>query len=301
MYTNYFKETGINLNPEIQKIDTELSVKKSIELWMLRLDQMHPIISGNKWFKLKFNLKKARELDLKKLVSYGGAYSNHLAALAYAGKINGFKTIGFIRGEMPEKGNETIDFLRNCGMQLIFLSRDEFNNRESVSFKNKFHFYFENAYEIPLGGDNEDGVKGCTEIRNLIPFPLDFIVCACGTATTFEGIVRSLKEGEVGIGFQVMKGDNYLFEKLKQKKCLPSLDNWIINDAYHFGGFAKVKKELIDFMLCFEKRNGIALDQVYNGKMMFGVFDLLKREYFKEGSRIVCVHTGGLQGTQVSR
>lgn len=284
--------------PPLQRIEDSFINDSGINLFLLRIDLMHPSIGGNKLFKLRYNLEEAKKQNKKTVITFGGAFSNHIAATAAAGKEHGFKTIGIIRGEEHKELNPTLKFAVEQGMHLQYISRDEYRNKDSVSFINSIHQRFSDFYLIPEGGANDLGVKGCKEILQNITIDFDHICCPCGTGTTLAGIVLSLKNNQSAIGFQSLKAKGYI-----QKEVHKWLDhfnsshtNWHIEEDYHFGGYAKIKPKLIDFIARFEKNNGIPLDNIYTGKMMFGIVDLIQKGRFKKGATIIAVHTGGLQG-----
>jgi 1-aminocyclopropane-1-carboxylate deaminase/D-cysteine desulfhydrase-like pyridoxal-dependent ACC family enzyme len=281
----------------LQKINNEVTSKQQVELSVLRLDLVHPTINGNKYFKLKYNLEAAEKLKLNTLLTFGGAYSNHIVAVAAAGKEFGFTTIGIIRGEKTLPLNNNLQFAVNCGMQLHYVSREEYKQQRETQFNNSFTKSFSNCYLIPEGGSNELAIKGCKEILKLIENDFDYICCACGTGATFSGIVLSLNNNQKAIGFQVLKAQNYI--KNEVQKWLThfqadAINNWTTNEMYHFGGYAKTNKDLLQFVIDFENENKIAIEPIYTGKMFFGINDLLKQNYFPKGSKILAIHTGGL-------
>jgi 1-aminocyclopropane-1-carboxylate deaminase len=269
----------------LQKIESAFLKEKEISLYVLRMDLIHPHISGNKWFKLKFNLDEAQKQGKNTLVTFGGAYSNHIIATAAAGKDFGFKTIGIIRGEeLNENDNFVLKFAKDCGMELRFVSREEYRKKE---FNIKDEYYL-----LPEGGTNELAVKGCSEISSLIDIQFDYISSAVGTGGTIAGIVSSLKENQKAIGFPVLKGGGFLKNEIE--KLVHTNANFELQTEYHFGGYAKKTDELMKFISDFKTNYNISLDFVYTGKMMFGVFDLIEKNYFKKRATIVAVHTGGV-------
>lgn len=288
----------------LQAISDPIIEKYGVHLYILRTDLNHRDISGNKLFKLKYNVEEARKQDKKTLLTFGGAFSNHIAATAAAGKEFGFKTIGIIRGEEYLELNPTLKLAADCGMQLHYVSRTLYQNKKELSDYVKQKFPDNQVYMIPEGGSNELGIVGCKEITDHIAIDFDYVCTACGTGATIAGIVLSLKKNQQAIGFQVLKAENYIknevaewLNKLKDNsKIVAKKNNWQINENFHFGGYAKVKSELMDFIKQFEQTNNIPLDPVYTGKMMFGIYDLIKKEYFKKGQTVVAIHTGGLQG-----
>jgi len=285
----------------LQPINDAITKKHDVRLFVLRLDLNHPHISGNKLFKLKYNLEEARKQGKDTLLTFGGAFSNHIAATAAAGKEHGFKTIGIIRGEEHEELNPTLKFATDCGMLLIYVSRGDYKFKSIPSLSNHQIIKSSNYFLIPEGGSNELGVLGCKEITKKIPIDFDLVCCPCGTGATLAGIVLSLKDDQDALGFQVLKGENYIrneVDNLLRKFNFVSQNNYNINEFYHFGGYAKVNSELKEFIKQFEKENNIPLDYVYTGKMMFGIYDIIKKGHFEKGKTIVAIHTGGLQGNK---
>jgi 1-aminocyclopropane-1-carboxylate deaminase len=290
--------------PPIQQIHHDISTN-NVEIHVLRLDLMHPFVNGNKWFKLKYNLEAAKQENLNTILTFGGAFSNHIYATAAAGNLLNFHTIGVIRGEETLPLNPTLDFAAKQGMQLVYIDRQTYRQRNTQTLEQELTARFGNVFLIPEGGSNLYGVKGCTEIIDTIISDFDTICVACGTATTLTGIALSLNAKQRVIGFPVLKGgdylkrdiDNLLAEYLSLGLPVPgdrSL-SWELVCNYHFGGYAKVNKELIEFKKGFEQMHGIPLDYVYTAKMFYGVIDLIKLGYF-DGCRLLLVHTGGLQG-----
>ncbi len=272
-----------------------LPKKYGVELFLKREDKIHPFISGNKYRKLKYNIEEAKKKGFNKLLTFGGAYSNHIAAVAFAGQEFGFQTIGIIRGDELEdkiEENPTLIFARACGMEFKFISRQLFREKHSDVFIEKLEKEFDQFYLLPEGGTNNLAVKGCEEILTKEDCDFNFICCAGGTGGTISGIINSSKPSQKILGFPALKGSflNKDISKFVRKK------NWNLILDYHFGGYAKVNIELIEFINKFKRENNIQLDPVYTGKMIFGIFDLLEKGYFKEGSKILAIHTGGLQG-----
>lgn len=276
-------------NIPLQKIEAAFLKEKEISLYVLRLDLVHPHISGNKWFKLKYNLKEARKQGKNILVTFGGAYSNHIVATAAAGKEFGFKTIGIIRGEeLNENDNSVLQFAKDRGMDLRFVSREEYRSKDASLVLSMT----DDCYILPEGGTNELAVKGCSEILSHIDIPFDYVCCAVGTGGTIAGIISSLKVHQKAIGFPVLKGGEFLKNEIE--KLTSSKVNFELQTDYHFGGYAKKNNELLSFISDFKLKHNIQLDFVYTGKMMFGVFDLIMKNYFPKGATIIAIHTGGL-------
>jgi 1-aminocyclopropane-1-carboxylate deaminase/D-cysteine desulfhydrase-like pyridoxal-dependent ACC family enzyme len=283
----------------LQKISDPAISSSGVNLFVLRLDLTHQHISGNKWYKLKYNLEEIKKQKIKTVLTFGGAYSNHIAATAAAGKEFGFKTIGIIRGDEEKELNATLQFAESGGMKLHFVSRTEYRKKHTPEFLSALTEKFGKIFIIPEGGSNEFGVKGCTEIVNEINIPFDFICSACGTGATISGIIMSLKEDQKAIAFPVLHAPGYIESEIKKWIThfnSKNFSNFHVNEDYDFGKYAKHTPELLAFIERFEKQNNIPLDQVYTGKMMFGIYDLIRKGYFEKNKTIVAVHTGGLQG-----
>ena len=286
----------MKFKPELsvnQKI--ELPFKSSVSLYIKREDLIHPIISGNKYRKLKYNIAFAETLNQDTLLTFGGAFSNHIAAVAEAGRVYGLKTIGIIRGEeLNDKvlDSPTLKFAQSCGMQFKFISREAFRLKGTQSFYEKIKKEFGDFYLIPEGGTNDLAVKGCEEILTETDRKFNYICASVGTGGTLSGLINNSNTAQKVLGFSALKGD-FLKEDISK---FAKQDNWQLMTAYHFGGYAKINAELVTFINSFKKQNNIALDPVYTGKMMFGIYDLIKRDYFEPNSEILVIHTGGLQG-----
>lgn len=276
-----------------QKIDFENLYK--IELYIKREDVLHDEISGNKFRKLKYNLEEAKRLGYTKLLTFGGAYSNHIAAVAAAGRDYGFETIGIIRGEeLADKflENPTLKKAFENGMQFEFVTRTQYRDKNNSQFLAFLQQQFGDFYFIPEGGTNELAVKGCEEILTEEDKMFDFICCAVGTGGTISGIINSLQPHQKALGFPALKGD-FLKEDIKK---YTKNDHWDLITDYHFGGYAKINEELKRFMRSFEQKYSIPLEPIYTGKMLFGITDLMNNGFFPEKSKILVIHTGGLQG-----
>jgi 1-aminocyclopropane-1-carboxylate deaminase/D-cysteine desulfhydrase-like pyridoxal-dependent ACC family enzyme len=291
---------------EINEVDLE-EVKfpgistSDFKIFVLRIDKLHREISGNKWFKLKYNLIEAEKLNHKTLLTFGGAYSNHIYAVASAGKEFGFDTIGIIRGEEYFPLNPTQQFAVDCGMKLFYLNRAEYKNRNDKAFQEKLKIKFDNPYMIPEGGTNQLALMGTEEIVNHIKTNFDYICTACGTGGTIAGIISSLKGEKKILGFPALKGGEFLENDIRElvtERSSQSYNNWKLITEYHFGGYAKIDISLINFINEFESINNFKLDYIYTSKMFYGIKELLKREYFSKGIKIVLLHTGGIQGNK---
>ncbi len=258
---------------------------------------IHPFVSGNKYRKLKYNLHQAKIENQKILLTFGGAYSNHIAAVAYAGKENGFKTIGVIRGdELADKiaSNPTLKFAQECGMKFEFVTREDYRFKNQLDFLEQLKQKFGSFYLVPEGGTNALAIKGCEEILTPDDSVFDYVACAIGTGGTISGIINSALPHQKVLGFPALKGD-FLQDEIRN---FVQNENWEILTDYHFGGYGKVNDELIEFINYFFEKTTIPLDPVYTGKMVFGILDLIKKKYFPENSKILLIHTGGLQGIQ---
>lgn len=295
---------------DLQRIEDPVLASKSITLDVLRLDKFVPELSGNKYFKLKNNIIQAKLLGRKQLLSFGGAFSNHIHALALAGKSFGIKTIGLIRGEEHSSLNETLSEAKNAGMDLKYLSRTEYRLRNNAIYLAELQREYPDALIIPEGGSNRFGVEGCKEIvehiNHHIGDDFDVIVVPCGTAATLAGIVAATGNKKV-CGIAVLKNADYLENEVRQFHAeigfTSKEQNWTLFNDYHFGGYAKINSQLIDFIDKFESIHNIKLEPVYSGKMFYGLYDLLNGSierlvprHSNKPLRVVAVHTGGLQG-----
>jgi 1-aminocyclopropane-1-carboxylate deaminase len=283
-----------------QQIHLPILEEKKVELFVKREDEIHPFVSGNKFRKLKYNLKEAKYLDKNTLLTFGGAFSNHIVATAVAGNLNGFKTIGIIRGEELginlEKTIQENSSLREAsknGMHLAFVSREDYRQKAEKKFISSLTEKFGDFYLIPEGGTNELAIKGCEEILTEEDNFFNYICCAVGTGGTISGILNSAKNHQKVVGFPALKGD---FLKKEIAHYTRTNKNWSLQTHYHFGGYSKVNDELIRFINQFKKETGILLDPIYTGKMLFGIVDLVSKDAFPKSSRILAIHTGGIQG-----
>jgi len=283
------------LEAPLQEIVDSVLEDKGLRVFVKREDLIHDKISGNKWRKLYYNLQYAKEQGFSTLVTFGGAYSNHIAATAAAGNEFGFKTIGFIRGDEHSPLNPTLQYAKECGMEFRYVDRSAYREKDTVEFQDEFLSEIQNYYLIPEGGTNELAVKGCQEILEDTVIDFDVVCCPCGTGGTISGIINSLKKHQKAIGFPALKGAGFLKEEIG---VYVKNSQWELNLDYHFGGYAKVSSTLIEFINKFKEKHQIPLDPVYTGKMMYGLWDLIEKDYFRRGSSIVVIHTGGLQGIE---
>ena len=284
-------------NSPILNQDLNLTFPNSISVHMKREDLIHPIVSGNKFRKLKYNLIQAKIENQTTLLTFGGAFSNHIAAVAFAGKEQNFKTIGIIRGEELRNKifeNPTLQFAQDCGMQLEFVTREAYRQKTELGFLENLSAKFGAFYLIPEGGTNELAIKGCEEILSDEDASFDYICCSIGTGGTITGIINSLLPHQKVLGFPALKGE-FLEDEIR---IFARNKNWEVITDYHFGGYGKVSPELIAFMNQFYKESQIPLDPIYTAKMVFGVMDLIEKNYFPKKSKILLIHTGGIQGIQ---
>ena len=282
-------------NIPIREVHHPLLAEQGIKLFVKRDDLIHPFISGNKWRKLKYNVEEMQRQGKGMMLTFGGAYSNHILATAAAGKQLGFMTTGIIRGEEPLEKNSILRKAEDFGMQLHFISREDYSRKNSTEFQSELHKKFGDFYIVPEGGANILGVKGCEEILREIKMEYSHICCCCGTGTTLAGIISSLPAGKKAIGFCVHKGVEGVTENIN--RWTENSNNYILIDDYHFGGFAKSTPELKKFATAFSGETGIPIEPVYTAKMFFGIFDLIKKDFFKRGSVLMALHTGGIHNS----
>ena len=285
--------------PYNQKLSDCLLRKKDITLFVKREDVLHEHISGNKFRKLYYNVIEAQNKGYNTLLTFGGAFSNHIAATAAAGKELGVKTIGVIRGdELGEnlhqtlRENPTLQFAVSQGMRLHFVSRKAYRQKTTPDFIANLFQLFGKFYLVPEGGTNELAVKGTEEILTPDDADFDFVCSAIGTGGTIAGLINSARPHQKILGFPALK-ENFLHTEIS--KYVRS-NNWELIRDYHFGGFANIDKKLVDFINMTYSLHNLPLDSVYTGKMLYGIIDLIKKDYFPEGSKILAIHTGGLQG-----
>ena len=283
-------------NTPVIQLHDEVLESHEVDLFIKRDDLIHPDVSGNKWRKLKYNLLAAKESGVQKIITMGGAYSNHIYSIAAACQKLGLEVLGLIRGDQNEL-NATLEFAASCGMQIKFILRDQYRqireHPESV-LKNYPDYSF-----IPEGGTNQLALKGVHEMVNEVSGFFDCWVVSCGTGGTMAGMVTALRGESHIIGFPALKGAGFLnndIKKLIQQSQSDLYDNWELNLDFHFGGYAKISDQLIGFIRKFEQSQRILLDPVYTGKMIFGLYDCIQKGIFPKGSKIIAIHTGGLQG-----
>lgn len=280
----------------IQELHDPVFEKAGVRVLIKREDMNHLYVSGNKWWKLKYNLEEAKNLGKNTLLTFGGAYSNHIYATAAAAHELGWKSIGIIRGEETLPLNRTLAFAKSKGVELHYISREDYRKKHETEFIQKIQDQFGDFYLIPEGGTNRLAVKGVTEFTRQLEHEIDFdyICLSVGTGGTLAGVIEGLTDSKKILGFSSLKGGEFLEKEIR--KYTDKTDNWELNHDYHFGGYGKKKPVIIQFTEQIEKQFALVLDPVYTSKMMFGVMDLLRNSYFKKRSTILLLHTGGLQG-----
>src|ERR1700733_13015817 len=286
-------DINLEIFSPVHQIENKLFDEQGLNVFIKRDDLIHPIISGNKWRKLKYLLKRAQAENKTHLVTFGGAYSNHLLATAASAAKFGFKSTGIVRGEPVN--NDTLFLCRLHGMSLLFTDRESYLDKPAL-FK-KYFAADPKAFFIDEGGASAEGAKGCSELVDELTETYDHIFCACGTGTTAAGIINGVVQRGLQTrfhGIPVLKKGEFL---------RPEIENFLLRPAafdlhtdYHFGGYGKTTDELISFIKQFIASTGILLDPVYTGKMMFALYDLAAKGYFKRGEKILAIHTGGIWG-----
>ncbi|MCC6288218.1 MAG: pyridoxal-phosphate dependent enzyme [Chitinophagaceae bacterium] len=290
---NAIQEDAVTIDPVL----TDSIVSKKLQLSVLRLDKIHPVISGNKWFKLKYYLQDAKSQGYNSMLTFGGAFSNHIAATALAASLQKLQSIGIIRGEEPKLWSHTLQEAKANGMELHFVSREEYDMLKRTG-DNQLLKQFGNNYIISEGGYGELGVKGASDILTILDTSsFTHIICAVGTGTTVAGIIKAALPHQHIIGISAMKNNTGLSAEiieLLQPGSLPA--NFMLNHDYHFGGYAKHTPELLCWMNDFFSASHIPLDFVYTAKAMYGIMDMIAKDHFEPGAKILMMHTGGLQG-----
>ena len=291
------RQTGLDLrlpSPVTEFRDDRLD-RAGIRLYLKRDDLISTEITGNKWRKLHHNLAAARSLGHDTLLTFGGAYSSHIRAVATAGHYFGFATIGVIRGEEHLPLNASLSHAVERGMRLTYLDRTSYRRKSDPDVVSGLEARFGRFYLLPEGGSNALAVRGCAEIPGEIAASFDVICCPCGTGGTLAGIAAGLKPGQRAIGFSVLKGGRFLdpeVEALQRSAVGAWTQNWSVDYDFHFGGYARRTAVLTDFIADFEQRHDLTLDWVYVAKMMFGVMTLAGNKEFEPGTSLVAVITG---------
>jgi 1-aminocyclopropane-1-carboxylate deaminase len=278
-----------------QSIHADWLEQAGITLNVLRLDTVHPVVSGNKWFKLKYFLEEALLLQKQTIATFGGAWSNHIVATAYACNIKGLSSIGIIRGDETAMRSETLSNAAQNGMKCIFVSRDKYRSKQDIMQDHNGA----NWYWVPEGGHGSIGARGAAEILQLLPRRKEYthIIAAVGTGTTLAGLINSAQSHQTVIGISSMKNNLQLNDEVSTLTEAASAPFNIIHD-YHFGGYGKHPPELIEFMNETYHQHQLPLDIVYTSKTFYAIKDLTKKNHFNSGSKLVMIHTGGLQGNQ---
>lgn len=280
----------------IQTLNSKLFAGNSITVSALRLDLIHPEVSGNKWFKLKYYLAHAIAAGKKSIVSFGGAYSNHLVALAYACKVNGLSSTAFVRGDEGTV-NPSIVQMREYGMELLWATREAYRDKQRLA--EQYLLAHPHAYIVPEGGGGELGIRGATEIMQPEMNTYTHIACAIGTGTTLAGIINGCSLSQTAIGISALKiANHHSNDLLRYIRRHTDKNNWQIFFGYHFGGYAKKNEELIHFMNEQYRQEHIPTDIVYTGKLFYAVSDLVHKNFFPPESNVLVVHSGGLQGNR---
>lgn len=282
--------------PSIQSRIQYLDRIKGVEIHLLREDELHPDVSGNKFRKLKYNFEDFHKGDFSSILTFGGAFSNHIAATAAAAQLCGIPSIGVIRGEelaSQIQFNPTLKFAQNCGMQFKFVSREAYRQKTSDEFLVQLQKEFGRVFIVPEGGTNQAAIKGCEEILDERTHIFDYISSPVGTGGTLSGLIKSAQEYQKILGFPALKDSNFLFDEIKR---FTHRSNFELIQDYHFGGYAKYSDELLDFINHFKSQYAVPLDPIYTGKMMFGIFKLIESGFFPSSTKILAIHTGGLQG-----
>ncbi len=287
----------------LQRLDDPRWEARDVALWIKRDDLLAPSpndpLCGNKWRKLQYNLQRAREEGYEQLLTFGGAYSNHLAAVASAGSHFGFRTIGVVRGEEAVQ-NPTLERAQQNGMQLHFIDRSSYRQKQDPTFLQNLTERFGPSYILPEGGTNKDAFAGCAQLAQEIltehPTQPTHLAVACGTGGTAAGLINGLTGTAELIGVSVLKGNFMRKEINRHLEQLPeTATRWTTLDDYHHGGYARRSPALDNFIQHFHHEHGIILEPIYTGKLFFALYDLLEQGYFPEGSQVVAIHTGGLQ------
>jgi 1-aminocyclopropane-1-carboxylate deaminase len=283
----------------IQEILDSSIAQAGVRLLVKREDLNHPLVSGNKWWKLKNNLEEAIRNNYQTILTYGGAYSNHIIATAAAAREVGLNSVGIIRGEQTHPMNEVLSFAKSQGMRLHHISRDAYRTKSPADDYLKL---FGNFYWIPEGGSNLQAVKGVREFVSTLNIHYDYICCAVGTGGTLSGLIEGVPENKKIIGFPILKGGEFLMDSIKKLSEKSRYEfNWELKFNYHVGGYAKKTPQLMKFIMDFKTNHNIPLDFIYTGKMMLGVYDLISKGFFERGSTVLAIHTGGLQIEHLNR
>jgi 1-aminocyclopropane-1-carboxylate deaminase len=279
----------------VEELEEPRFAERSVRLLLKRDDLINPDIPGNKWRKLKYNLAAARQAGQEVLLTFGGAYSNHIRATAAAGHNFDFQTVGVIRGESHEPLNPILTYAVEHGMRLTYMDRATYRRKHESDVIEGLREEFGDFYLLPEGGSNSLALQGCEEIPREIVEGFDIICCPVGTGGTLAGIAAGLSSEQEAIGFSVLKGGAFLKQDIRvmqENAYGHARGRWSVELDFHFGGYAKKKPELNSFIDEFEKQHGLLLDWIYSAKMMYGIFELVERGRFKSGTTIVALITG---------
>lgn len=276
----------------IHEIKSDAIALAGVRLFIKREDLNHPYVSGNKWWKLKYNLAEAVRLKKDTLLTFGGAYSNHIYAAAAAAREMNLRSVGIIRGEEQTSKNNVLEFARRSGMQLHFVSRELYRQKNEEHFLESIDKDFGDYYQIPEGGSNALAIKGVEEFAETLKGDFDCICCPVGTGGTLAGLINGFKGSKTIVGFSVLKNGSFLCDEVRRLGAM--YNNWEMRTEYDFGGYAKSTPWLSSFIDNFTKEHNIPVEPVYSGKMMAGIFDLLDKGFFAKGSSILAIHTGGI-------
>jgi 1-aminocyclopropane-1-carboxylate deaminase/D-cysteine desulfhydrase-like pyridoxal-dependent ACC family enzyme len=285
-------------SPLYQPLHLPILEEKEVQVTVKRLDRMHPSLQGNKYYKLRYNIREAIKQDVKTVLTFGGAYSNHIHATAFACKQAGLRSIGLIRGEISQPLNPTLSDAVKNGMELHPLSRSEYREKQSQALLESLGRKFGEFYLIPEGGTNALAIQGTQEILTGADTSMDVIALPVGTGGTFAGVASRARPGQQVLGFSALKGDFIRKEvaQLMHTHGIQPRCTWEIRTDFHLGGYARFNTELIDFLRDMRLQAKLPLDPVYTGKMVWGLLALVQADHFPKGSRLLVLHTGGLQG-----
>jgi 1-aminocyclopropane-1-carboxylate deaminase/D-cysteine desulfhydrase-like pyridoxal-dependent ACC family enzyme len=284
----------------IQEIHLPLLEEAGVQLLVKREDLNHPFVSGNKWWKLKYNLEEAIR-STKTILTFGGAYSNHLYATAAAAFELEIQSIGIVRGELTLPLNHTLSFVKEKGMRLEYVSREKYRTKTSPEFIAELKERFGDFYSIPEGGTNSLAIRGCIELaQQLKTVRHDCLMLPVGTGGTIAGLILGFERKKKIIGVSVLKGD-FHYDEISQfirteTKSGDPYENWSMLSSYHHGGYGKVSNELLEFIQKMREIHNLPLDPVYTGKLLWAVMEEVKKGSFARGTTILALHTGGLQG-----
>ncbi|HEV3311097.1 MAG TPA: pyridoxal-phosphate dependent enzyme, partial [Chloroflexota bacterium] len=287
----------------LQRLHHPIAQRHDVALWLKRDDQIHQDIPGNKFRKLKYNIRAAVSSDYQSVLTFGGAFSSHIFATAHAGRLAGLGTVGVIRGEEHTPLNPILSHARDAGMQLIYVDRQAYRKKDDVEFLDRLRSRVGDFYLIPEGGHNVAGMQGCMEIVEEIAVPFDCIVTACGTGTTLAGLAAAVDSHQSALGIAVLRGGTFLNTNVSQLLAdglHAPRGYWSLETSFAFGGFAKVPLSVAKFIEEFQSKFGIQLDPIYTGKAMLATLTLIDAGQFPEGSVVVFVHTGGIPKYQWS-